>query len=114
MDLVIHQMVQLQIMHVPDRDRAVKILARPSVTKPYLAVTRDRNPFPYGPAVLVLIKVLHYILSYTVFIFFTEFFKVFRIDIIICHLQGILDISLVRSCEYRRRYVEAKCLCRET
>ncbi len=46
MDLVVYQMVEFQVMHVSDRDRAVKILACPSVAQPHLAVSRDRHTFP--------------------------------------------------------------------
>ena len=54
MNLIVHQMMQFQVMHVSDRNRAVEKLSRPSVTEPYLPVTGQRNPFPELPVLSVV------------------------------------------------------------
>ncbi len=38
MDLIVYQMMELQVMHVADRYRTVKVLSGTAVTKPYFTV----------------------------------------------------------------------------
>ena len=109
MDLIIYQMMQLQVVHVTDSYRAVEVLACSSVTKSYLTVSGDRNALPECSVSFILIEILHNIRCKDVFIFLTEFLKVFRINIIVGKLQSILDINLVCAIEYRCCNIEAKC-----
>ena len=46
MDLIVNQVMQLQVMHVADGYRAVKVLSGTSVTKSYLTVALERNALP--------------------------------------------------------------------
>ena len=92
MDLIIYQMMQLQVVHVTDRYRAVEVLACSSVTKSYLTVSGDRNALPECSVSFILIEILHNIRCKDVFIFLTEFLKVFRINVIVGKLQSILTM----------------------
>ena len=46
MDLIVNQVMQLQVVHVTDGYRAVKVLAGTSVTQSYLTVAAERNALP--------------------------------------------------------------------
>ena len=109
MDLIIYQMMQFQVVHVTDSYRAVEVLSCTSVTKSYLTISGNRNALPECSVSFVLIKVLHNIRCKDIFIFLTEFLKVFRINVIVGKLQSILDINLVGAIEYWCCNVEAKC-----
>ena len=109
MDLIVYQMMQFQVVHVTDSYRAVKVLSCTSVTKSYLTVSGDRNALPECSVSFILIQILHNIRCKNVFIFLTEFLKVFRIYVIVGKFQSILDINLVSAIEYRCCDIEAKC-----
>ena len=58
MDLIVYQMVELEVVHVSDGDRAVKRFSCTSVTKLDLAVRRDRNALPQFPVIAVLVQII--------------------------------------------------------
>ena len=112
MDLIVYQMMQLQIMHMPDRNGAVEVLARPSVAQSYLAVARQRNAFPYLAVLSVFPQVVKHFRQKLLFIFCLELFP-FQIDIIIGKIQSIHNIIFFCAVKYRRLNVEPERFCRK-
>ena len=134
MNLIIYQVMQLQVMHVTDGYSAVKVLACTSVTQPHLTVSGNRNALPELSVFTVLIQILCYFRKQFLtvlakeslaspglavccgllasFLPFSRLCVVKRkVYIIICQIQCIHDIALVRAGEYRCGYIEAKGLC---
>src|SRR5699024_7755554 len=114
MDLIIYQVMEFQVMHVSDSYRTVKILSCTSVSQSYLSVSGNGNSLPQLSVGFVLVKELHNFRTQSILIFLTEFFKIFCIYIIICHLQRILDIHLVGAVKYRSSNIESQGFCRKT
>ncbi|GFI65631.1 hypothetical protein IMSAG185_01234 [Lachnospiraceae bacterium] len=110
MDLVVHQMMQFQVMHVTDGDRAVKILARSSVAQTHLSVTGDGNALPELSVISVFIEILHHLREQLLLVLLFKLFPL-QIDIIIGEFKSIHDIILVGSVEHRRSHVKAQRLC---
>ena len=110
MDLIINQVMQLQVVHVSDRSRTIEVFTCTSVAELYFTGTADRNAFPESTMVKVLAEVFHRIRTKDILILLLECIP-FHIYIIICKLQCILDIILVRAIEYRCGNVKAECLC---
>ena len=46
MDLVVYQMMQLQVMHVPDSNRTVEKLSRTAIAQAHFTVACQRNSLP--------------------------------------------------------------------
>ena len=110
MDLIVYQMMQLQIMHMTDRNRTVKILAGSSVAQSYLTITGDRNTLPELAVISVFVEIIQYLRQKLIAVLLLKFFP-FQIDIIICQIQSVHNIILVRTVENRGGNVKAKCLC---
>ena len=54
MDLIIYQMMEFQVMHVANGNRAVEELTGTSVTESYLTISGDRNALPECSVVSVI------------------------------------------------------------
>ena len=101
-------------MHVSDGYRAVEVFSCTSVSQSYLSISGNRNSLPQFSVSLVLIQELHNFRAKGILIFFTEFFKIFCIYIVISQFQSILDIHLVGTVKYRSSDIESQSLCRKT
>src|SRR5699024_4076742 len=113
-DLIIYQMMEFQVMHVSDGYRAVEVFSCTSVSQSYLSISGNRNSLPQFSVSLVLIQELHNFRAKGILIFFTEFFKIFCIYIVISQFQSILDIHLVGAVKYRSSDIESQSLCCKT
>src|SRR5699024_7178744 len=113
-DLVVYQMMQLQIVHVSDRYRAVKIFSGPAVAETHFTVAGNGNALPQRSVSLVLIKILHNVRRQDILVFRAELLKIFRVYIIVRQFKGILDIFLVGAVDYRSGNIESQRLCRKT
>ena len=60
MDLIVYQMVQLQIVHVSDGNRAVEIFSCTAVTQTHLTVSGDRHAFPEFSVLTVVRQILQH------------------------------------------------------
>ena len=112
MDLIVYQMVQLQVVHMADRDRRIKVFSASAVPQPDLSVFCDRNTFPYLAVISVVIQILHHFRQYQVLIFCFKLFPL-RIDIVVSHLQSVFYINFLRSVKHRRRHIKTKHLRRQ-
>ena len=54
MNLVVYQMMKLQVMHVSDSNRAVKVFSRPAVPQTHLAVSGNGHALPELPVIQIL------------------------------------------------------------
>src|SRR5699024_8925456 len=113
MDLVINKVVQFQVMHVSDRNRAVEVLTCTSVSQAYFTVSGNRHAFPQLSVLPVVIKILHYFRKKLLFMLF---FKLFpgKIYIIVRQVKRIHNVIFICSVEYRSCHVKSKCFCRKT
>ena len=59
MDLIVHQMMQLEVMHVSDGNGSVKQLSGASVANRNLTVRIQRNALPDCPMFAVIPQVFH-------------------------------------------------------
>ena len=59
MDLIVNQMMQLKIMHVSDRNRAVEILSGTSVAETHFTVSGNGHTLPKLSVSLIFIQILH-------------------------------------------------------
>ena len=107
MNLIVNQMMQLQIMHVSDRNRAVEIFAGTSVAKPYFTVAAERNSLPQFSVVQMFSQIFDYFRFQGVIVFILEFFPG-HVNVIIGNIERIHDIDLVCTIEYRSRNVKSK------
>ena len=99
-------------MHMPDRDRAVKILSCPAVAQPHLAVPRDRHSFPELSVLPVLRQIVHHFRQELLLVFCLKLLPL-EIDIVICKVECVHDIQLIRAVKHGCGNVESKCLCRQ-
>ena len=74
MNLIVNQMMQLQIMHVSDRNRTVEILTGTSIAESYFTVTAERYTLPQFSVIQMLTQILDHIGFQSVIIFILEFF----------------------------------------
>ena len=107
MDLIVNQMVQFQVVHVSDGNRAVKELAGTSVAQAHFSVPADRNTFPQFPVLKVRTQIFHYRRLDKVFIFNFELFPG-QVNIVVGQLQGIHDVILVCAVKDRGGYIKAQ------
>ncbi len=107
MDLVIYQVMELEVVHVSDRDRAVKRLAGPAVTELDLAVGRDGNAFPEFPVAAVAVQVIQDLRLKDIGIFLRELLPL-SVDIVVGHDQGILDVCLACSVKVGSRDIKSE------
>ena len=112
MDLIVNQMVELQVMHVADGDRGIKIFAGAAVAQTHLAVAGDRDALPKLSVLQMVAEILHDLRVEGILVFCAEILPL-AIDIVIGQFQGILDIQLVRAVENRRGDVKAESLGRK-
>ena len=110
MDLIVYQMMQLQVMHVSDGRRAVEVLSGTSVTQQHLSVSGNRNALPQRSVVTVLIQIIQNLRKQLITMLLLELIPL-HIYIVICKIQSVHDIVLVRTIKYRCRYVETKRFC---
>ncbi len=96
-------------MHVSDGNRSVEELAGTSVTKSYFTVAADRNTLPKFSVISVFIQILEHFRKKLIFVLCFKFFPG-SVNVVVCQIQGIHDIFLSCSVEYRRCNVETKCL----
>jgi len=109
MDLIVNQVMQFQVVHVSDGYRAVEVLTGTSITQSYLTVSSKRNALPEFSVLQMRSEIIHHFRFQGIFIFLLEIFPR-GIYIIICDIEGIHDVNLVCTVEYRRCNVEAECL----
>ena len=109
MDLVVYQVMQLEVMHVSDGDRVVEEFACAAVLQPYLTVSVDGNALPEFSVITVLIEIFHDLGAQDLPVFGFEIFPA-AVDIVVCHLQGILDVILGSAVEVGCCHVEAQSL----
>ena len=107
MDLIVNQVMKLQVMHVADRNSGVKILACTAVTKLYLSVSGDRDTFPQFSVLKMIAEILHKLRICILLVLGLEVFPG-AVDVIVGHLQRILDIAFVRTVEDRSGDVETE------
>ena len=107
MDLIVYQMVQLQVMHVSDCYRAVKILSGTAVTKPYLSVPADGHALPEFSVISVQRQVLEYFRTQLIFMLCFKFFP-FQVHVIVCQVKGIHNIIFIGAVKYRCCHVKAQ------
>ena len=112
MDLVVDHVVQFQIMHVPDGNRRIEILACSSVAKLNLSVAAYRNAFPFLLVIEMFLWLFNDIVRNDPRVFLLEILKV-GIGIIICHLKKILDILFVCAVKYGSLDIKPEYLCRK-
>ena len=108
MNLIINQMMQFQVMHVSDCNRAVEVLAGTSISQADFTVASDRNALPEFSVLQMGTQILHNFRIYNIFICCFELFPG-GVDIVICHLQSVLNIFLVCTVENRGGYIKTKC-----
>ncbi len=94
MDLVIHQVVKLQIIHMSDRGRTVERLTGAAVPQLNLAVPADRNSLPQIPVIPVVIQIFQHGREQFSLVLCLKGIPV-HIDVVVGQFQRILDICLV-------------------
>ena len=136
MDLIINQMVELEVMHEAYRYFAIEILTCSTIAETNLTITADRNALPLLTIFLVLNQIVHNLRIKDIFIFIYERHNVCRIlnailcslclfcrklflikrciGIIICQLECIHDVVLIRAIKDRSCYVKSQYLCSQT
>ena len=110
MDLIIYQMMELQVVHVSDGYRAVKIFSGTAVAQADFTVASKRYAFPERSVLQMASQIFHQLRICFISIFFFKFFPG-GVDIIVCQFQGILNINLVCSVENRCGNIESKRSC---
>ena len=109
MNLIVNQMVQLQVMHVPNGNSAVKVLAGTAVPQTHLTVPADGHTLPKLPVLQVGAQVVDNGRLQQVLVFCFKFIPG-RVHVIIGHFQGIHNVILVCTVKNRSGYVEAQSL----
>ena len=107
MNLIVHQMVQLQIMHVTNRNWTVKIFPCTPVPQAHLSVTVNLNPLPQLPVFQMRSQIIHDLRLYRILIFLRKFFPG-AVDIIIGNAQGIHNIHLICTVKHRGGNIKAQ------
>ena len=107
MDLVVDQVMELEVVHVADRDRIVEQFTCPSVSEPHLAVSVDRNAFPELSVRAVFVQIFHDLRVHRIFIFGLELVPLL-VDVVVCQFERIRDIVLAGAVKVGRRDVESK------
>ena len=100
-------------MHVSDCYRAVEILTGTAVTQSYLTITANRNTLPQLSVLQMSAKVIHNIFTQGILIFLVEFIPL-HVNIIICQIKSIKDITLACTIKYWCRNIKSKCFCSKT
>ena len=109
MNLIVNQMVKLQVVHVSDCYRAVKILSCSTISESYLTISRNRNSLPLFSVVKMFTKVLHNALVYIILMLLLEIFPL-HIYIIVGKIKCIHNRTLVCTLKNRCRYIKSKSL----
>ena len=112
MNLIVNQVMELQIVHVSDGNRAVKELAGPAVAQSYLAVSSQRHALPELSVLQMASQVIHHFRFQNIFIFLLEIFPG-SVYIVIGHIQGVHNVVLVGSVEYGGGDIKAESLGRK-
>ena len=108
MDLIIDQMMQFKVIHNADGNRACKLLAGTAVADTDLSVAADRYAGPFLLIILMIFQIIEEIVVDLAFIFGSEAVPA-CIDIIVCHLQHVLNIFGGRTVKDRSGDLDAQC-----
>lgn len=88
--------------------RAIEILTGTAVTQSYLTITANRNTLPQLSVLQMSAKVIHNIFTQGILIFLVEFIPL-HVNIIICQIKSIKDITLACAIKYWCRNIKSKC-----
>ena len=113
MNLIINQVMEFQVVHVPNRNRAVKLFAGTSVTQTYFTGTVDWNAFPLFTVIHMLFQIIIHFFRNTVLPDFCKLFPGF-ICVVIGQFQCLHDILFVGTVKYRRLNLKAEGFRRKT